>query len=403
MGAIFAPILTRQYGPAAYGALGAFMVLSAVLTNIAGLAYPIAMVLPAEDQKARQLGALSVALAIFLAGVLAVVLWLTGGPIVRELGMSEASGVLLLLPVAVVLITCLSVSRQWLIRKGHFSAIAAIGVAHSLITNSLKAVVGAVAPSATALVAIAALAPGLYVLMLGRSIRDLVSGPSPDETDSDRRISFQGMREVATEYRDFPFFRAPQHLLNSFSMALPMLLLASSFGAPAAGYYAITQTVMGLPSMLIGKSVGDVFYPRITESIRLGRRADSEITKATFVLLAAGALPFGLIVLAGPPLFEFVFGEGWSQSGHYARWLIPFFLLNLANKPAVAAIAPLGLQGKLLGYEMVATAAKTGGFLLGFQLFREPIAAVALFSIAGSVAYTVLIVYVIRAARKVAR
>jgi O-antigen/teichoic acid export membrane protein len=402
IGAVFAPILTRQYGPAAYGALGAFLSLSAVLTNIAGLTYPIAMVLPEEDGEARRLAVLSAVLAIMLACVLAVVLWASGGAIAREMGLSEVGGALLLLPLTVVLITTLSVSRQWLIRKERFSALAKIGVINALIGNSLKAAVGAVAPSATALVTIGALLPGLYVVMLARNLRDLVRSQDGFQPPGCNGLTL-GLREVARTYRDFPLYRAPQHLLNSFSMAVPMLLLTSTFGTTAAGYYAITQIVMGLPSVLIGKSVGDVFYPRVTESLRLGRRADREIVKATVALLAAGLIPFGLIVLAGPSLFGLVFGEGWEQSGHYARWLVPFFLFNLVNKPSIAAVPPLGLQGKLLVYEVFATTAKCGGFLLGFWWFKDATAAVAMFSIAGSLAYIGLILFVIQTTRRLAR
>ena len=403
IGAVFAPILTRQYGPVAYGAIGAFMALSAVLTNVAGLTYPIAIVLPAEDRKARQLATLSVTLSIILAVVLAAVLWLTGGTIAQKIGLSGVEGIVLLLPLTIIFITCLSACRQWLIRKGRFSSIARVGVAHALFINLVKVGFGVVAPSATALVSIGALAPGLYILMLAGSLKDLV------RSQGDAGICHRALRnpkelkEVAREYRDFPLYRAPQHLLNSFGMAVPMLLLASTFGPAAAGYYAITQTVMGLPSMLIGKSVGDVFYPRVTESIRLGRRADREIVKATLALLAVGAVPFGLIILAGPAMFGFVFGEGWEKSGEYARWLVPFFLMNLANKPSIVAIAPLGLQGKLLVYEVFATAAKCGGFLLGFFWIKNSVAAVALFSAAGSLAYIALVLYVIRVTQRMPR
>ena len=402
IGAAFAPLLTRQYGPAAYGALGAFMALSVLLTNAAGLTYPVAMVLPAEDRKAKYLAALALVVATIMATILGLVLLVWGDRIALDLGLADVEGIALMLPAAVVLITGLSVARQWLIRKGRFSTIAKVGVVQALLVNGAKAMVGAVAPSATALVAMAAFAPGLYVALLAGRLKDPLSSSRVAGLCGNEERHVHNLRQVALEYRDFPLYRAPQHLLNSFGMAVPMLLLASTFGSAAAGYYAITQTVMGLPSILIGKAVGDVFYPRVAESIRVGRRADQEIVRATGALLAAGAVPFGLILLAGPTLFGFVFGEEWEQSGQYARWLVPLFLLNLANKPAVAAIAPLGQQGKLLVYEVLATIAKCAGFLCGFFWLGEPLAAVALFSLAGSGAYVVLIVYVVIAARRAA-
>lgn len=396
----FAPLLTRQYGPAAYGVLGAFLAIVAIMTNVAGMTYPIAIVLPENDRKARMLALLAVAIATLLALLIAIVVWRLGPQVEAWIAMPGVAGLILLLPLTVLLTTMLSVSRQWLIRRGLFKVTAAAGVAQAFVANGVKAGIGFFAPSASALVAVGALAPALHILFMSSGLRDLVK-PRDRAHPSPNRIA--GLRQVAWEYRDFPLYRAPQHLLNSFGFAVPTLLLASTYGASEAGFYAITQTVMGLPSVLIGKAVGDVFYPRVTESVRKGKPAHLEIGKATIALFLIGLLPFGFIVLAGPELFSFVFGAEWQQAGHYARWLAPFFLLNLANKPSVAAIAPLGLQPQLLGYEVVATTLKCAGFLVGFYWIRDDIASVALFSGAGALAYVALIAFVVSKARKACR
>ena len=49
----FAPVVARQYGPAAFGAVGAFMAVLGVLAPVASLTYPIAMVLPRSDADAK--------------------------------------------------------------------------------------------------------------------------------------------------------------------------------------------------------------------------------------------------------------------------------------------------------------------------------------------------------------
>lgn len=43
---LLAPIITRLYGPEAYGMMGTFMAIIGIFTPIAALTYPIAIVLP---------------------------------------------------------------------------------------------------------------------------------------------------------------------------------------------------------------------------------------------------------------------------------------------------------------------------------------------------------------------
>jgi IS5 family transposase len=54
----FSPVITRLYGPEAFGLLGVFMAMVQVLVPAAALTYPIAIVLPKEDRDARVLARL---------------------------------------------------------------------------------------------------------------------------------------------------------------------------------------------------------------------------------------------------------------------------------------------------------------------------------------------------------
>ena len=49
------PIITRMYGPDAFGLLGTFIAFLGVLTPIAALSYPLAIVLPSSDREAKDL------------------------------------------------------------------------------------------------------------------------------------------------------------------------------------------------------------------------------------------------------------------------------------------------------------------------------------------------------------
>src|SRR5690606_29201854 len=192
----FAPLLTRQYGPAAYGVLGAFLAIVAIMTNVAGMTYPIAIVLPENDRKARMLALLAVAIATLLALLIAIVVWRLGPQVEAWIAMPGVAGLILLLPLTVLLTTMLSVSRQWLIRRGLFKVTAAAGVAQAFVANGVKAGIGFFAPSASALVAVGALAPALHILFMSSGLRDLVK-PRDRAHPSPNRIA--GLRQVAWE------------------------------------------------------------------------------------------------------------------------------------------------------------------------------------------------------------
>src|SRR5699024_9387882 len=167
----FSPIITRLYGPEAYGLLGTFSAVLSIAMPIAALTYPIAIVLPKRDDDARGIAKLSVLLALLICLVVATVLLLGGQPIARLLDLEAISAFLLLIPFAMFLNVLQQIMQQWLIRKKQFKVSARIAISQSLILNVTKTGVGFVHPAGASLIILATLGNALYAtqLWLGRA------------------------------------------------------------------------------------------------------------------------------------------------------------------------------------------------------------------------------------------
>lgn len=387
----FSPLITRIYGPEAFGLLGTFMAIVAVAIPVAALAYPIAIVLPREDCDARGLVRLSVILSFGVALLATALLAFGGDWLTVTLGAGSVAGYLFLIPVTMLFAAWMQIAQQWLIRKKQFGVVARTAVAHSLILNSAKSGIGWLHPVGAVLIVLATLGHALHAALLfigarrryRREATELEQGPRTP------------LRELAHRHRDFPLYRAPQNVINAASQSLPVLMLAAFFGPMAAGFYTLAKMVMGMPTTLIGNAVNDVFYPRITEAAHNGENLPRHIVQATGALLVIGIVPFGLVIVFGPWLFGLVFGVDWVMAGEYARWLAVFFLFNFINKPAVAAVPVLGIQRGLLVYELFSTGTKALGLVVGFSWFGSDLWAVALFSVIGVLAYSAMILWIL--------
>jgi len=107
----FAPLITRIYGPEAFGLLGTFLAILAVAAPIAALAYPIAIVLPKDDRDALGLVRLSVILSCGIAG-LATALFAFGGDwLTATLGAESVAGYLFLIPVSMLFAAWMGIAQ----------------------------------------------------------------------------------------------------------------------------------------------------------------------------------------------------------------------------------------------------------------------------------------------------
>jgi O-antigen/teichoic acid export membrane protein len=390
----FAPVITRLYGPEAYGVLGAFTAILNIMTPLTALTYPIAIVLPKNNADAIGLVKLSLAIALITSLSAALALVIFKEPIIRTFNLQAIESFILLLPLAMMFSAFLAAASQYVIRHKLFKTNAKIAVLQSLFVNGTKAGFGLFIPAAAVLVAITTLGSALHALLLYLGVKKTM----PD-SPAKPAVKPLPLMHLAYRHRDFAYYRTPQIFINAISQSMPVLLLAALFGPAAAGFYSLGKMVLGAPTTLIGQSVASVFYPRVNEAVLARENPYRLVLKATLSLAGAGAFPFGIIVVFGPWLFSFVFGDQWVIAGEYARWLSVYFFFNFINKPSVATVPVIGIQKGLLVYELFSTTGKAVGLLIGFYYFKSDMAAVALFSVIGALAYFSMISWIIYRAK----
>lgn len=375
---VCAPIITRLYGPEAFGLLGTFQAILIIATPIAALTYPIAIVLPKSDDDAWGIAKLSARIAFFMALSLATILLIAGDEISTLLGAQSISKFLLLIPLAMFFSALQQIMQQWLIRKKQFKVTARVAVSQSFILNSAKTVTGLFYPFGFVLIVLTALSNMLYAAQLWLGARKW--GMQGDKFNRSVASDID-LKSLAYRHRDFPFYRAPQVFLNAISQGLPVLMLASFFGPASAGFYSLGRTVLDIPSTVLGEAVGQVFYPRIAKAANNHENLPILILKATALLGAVGFIPFFIVIILGPVLFEFVFGKEWYVAGEYARWLALWLYFMFINKPSNHAIPVLNIQRFYLIFTIVSLVVRSVALYVGFSYFKSDLAAIILFSI----------------------
>jgi O-antigen/teichoic acid export membrane protein len=390
----FSPILTRLYGPEAFGILGVFLALLATVAPLSSLTYNLAIVLPSSDGQARALIKLSFLLSLLITSLAAFAIAGFHREIADAIGFRTASELLLLVPLMIPLSATVEILRHWMIRKKQFVAISRIAVAEALVGGTSKLVVGSIAATAPVLLVLSVLARALHAALMWLSARQTLSSRDPISANAEIGEA-ASLRGVAQRYCDFPFFRAPQIWLNEVSNAAPALLLATLVGPAAAGFYIIATRALGLPSSVVAGAVGSVFLPRAAEANHRSEMLRPLILQSTAGLALVGLLPFGFVVGFGPALFGLVFGPEWVTAGHYAQWLAVMLFFKFINVPSVQAIPLLGLQGKLLVYEITIVTLRLASLAAGVLSLKSDVAAIALFSISSAAAYVWLIIWVV--------
>lgn len=392
---VFSPIITRLYGPEIFGLVGSFVAALAVLTPMVALAYPIAIILPEDDEEAKGLARLSLLITVTTSVLAVLIISQSSDQLLTLFGLEELNGYLTLIPLAMLFTGFHQIVEQWVIRKKKFRLSAKAAITQSLIINFSKAGFGFVYPIATPLIILSAFTSFLYAVLLAVGLKLEKGKSKPVEQKNGL-----GLYALAKKYKDFPIFRAPEVTLNAASQGLPVLMLAAFFGPAAAGFYTLGRTVLAMPSTLLGKSIGDVFYPRLAEAAHKKEDITLLVIKATKALALVGLVPFGLIIAFGPWLFSLAFGSEWHTAGEYARWLSVWCFFGFINTPSVKALPVLNAQFFLLASSTLMLAARAAALAVGYYVFKSDLLAVIFFSASGALLNLLLILITIHLCKK---
>jgi O-antigen/teichoic acid export membrane protein len=389
---VFAPLITRIYGPDAFGLLGAFIALASIIIFIATLTYPIAIVLPEKDSDAKGIAILSVYISIGVALVLAIIIFLYGSTLLSLLGAKEIEDYALLILPAVFFGALVQIAQQWCIRKKLFHISAKAAMIHAFAVSIAQVGIGWRNPVATVLIVSYVIGIGLHTLLFFLGLRIYGSEKKYEQAEDITRSS---LIELAKKYYDFPIYRAPRVFIGLISLNLPVLMLAAFFSPALAGFYALSRKVLTMPTLLMSQAIVDVFYPKTVEVSHNNENLRNLIVKATVSIAAVGFTPYLIIIIFGPKIFGFIFGSEWVTAGEYARWLAFMLFFQLIYGPAVTAVPVLKLQKMLLIYEVISSVLRLVALYVGLCMLKNVIFAIATFSLFSSTIYIMVIFGVI--------
>ncbi|TYQ15957.1 UNVERIFIED_CONTAM: O-antigen/teichoic acid export membrane protein [Acetivibrio alkalicellulosi] len=309
----FSPILTRLYLPSEYGIMAIFSSII-MLFSFSSLKYELAIPIPENDKSAINLAGVSFCILSIFTLVLTGVLYFYGDRFLSLLDADSMSQYKYFLSVGVFFIGVYQILLKWNYRRKSFKLISKTKVGQNLSGNIVKTVAGY-------------FGFGVFGLLFGKIISESVSIVVflkkfyESEKNIFHHINFKEMVYSFKRYKDFAIYQTPGTFLSRFKNQLPIFNM-SLYGASTVGMYGLANTIVKLPMTVIGHSIRNVFFAEAASigkknPIKLKNLSNSLMRK----LILIGIFPTLALIIIGPWLFSFAFGEQWYEAGVYARIL----------------------------------------------------------------------------------
>lgn len=336
------PLLSRIYGPAAFGAFALFVAISMALSVLATLRYELAIVLP----KTHSQGAVvkrSVTLIVVATSAITFVTFGFFYLLARE--PLHLPPWVLLLAIAMLLSGEVSVMSYWLTRTKRFRA------------QGTSRVIQAGAMAVTQLALGVTTLGGAESLIIGHLVGLLAAlawlAFCDDSGKYAKRPVLRQFKVVLARFRKFPLLNAPNALVDAARTNLIYTIIGGKASITAVGQYSMAMRVIQAPIAIIGTAVSPVFLQFMADAPRgaLRRLVIQSIGRLSLV----GIIPFTALALVAPAALPWILGEEWSQAGLYAQALTPWFYISFVTSPVSNVFVVAERQEIVLGFAVCYT------------------------------------------------
>jgi O-antigen/teichoic acid export membrane protein len=378
------PVITRLYSPDEFGVLSIYMSILAIITIISSLQYELAIPISTDNQEATTVVGLCLVILLGMTLLASVIIIFYGGNLLEFLNISISSKYLWLLVVGFIFSGIYKIFRYYAIKNKSFHVISITGVYQSIAVRLIQLLGHGFGP--LALVVGQAFGQGVGIVTL---LKNTVN------RGSIKSIAWNDIKKVMWTYRKFPLFSNQTAIITAIGMKTPILFFAVYFGIGVAGVYALAEVLLFGLFGNFSKAFGNVFFPNAVELYRQGSL--SKFVGNMHVFLANIVMPISLIIIiTGPDLFSFAFGEEWKQAGEFARWLALPFYGQFVTKSLTRVFQVTGKQATGLILSIVMFSIRISMLFIGYML-NDILFTVMLFSIGSMIGYllTIMSIFVI--------
>jgi O-antigen/teichoic acid export membrane protein len=319
-------IIARIYAPVEFGVFATWLGIISVVAVVLTGRFEAALAVVADGQPRNLAVWATLTITALSACVLSVLVLVSVLVFPDTLHFYSRALVWFFVPTSFFM-ACINTWQCWAAAEGQLRALTAMRISQAIAITGTQILASWLMPTAVGLA---------FGHFFGALLAVLVAAwlmPLRRENSEDNTSLWIDMKCFWRTQHRFPMLALPADAINTVAGQLPVLILASRFGAEVAGLLALALRVLGAPIGLLGASVLDVFKRSSAASFREHGHCRHDYWR-TFKVLTTGAIVATIvIVFSSEPLFELAFGERWRQAGIFAAWLMPMFALRFIASP----------------------------------------------------------------------
>lgn len=354
---LLTPLLARIYSPEEFGVFAVYSTIVSLIAMISNGRYCLAILLPKKDENVKNLVLISCLFTLLVSLLVLLLLILWGETFFVFLNVAILQKYFYVLILNIIFVGFHEAFFYYALREKLYNYLSINLIIQATVLITVRLVLGFLGYTEIGLVLSYLLSYFMSFLLLSVKLNIKVNIKA-----------FRGnIKLLLKRYSNFPKFTLLSDTIGVSSYNLPSILLNKFFGSTEAGYFSISDKVLGSPIWFITSSVGDVFKQEASEQYRQGQGCKVIFVKTAKTLFLLGLVPFLLIFFFLPILVPYLFGEVWTPAGEFIRILSLMYFSSFVVNPISYVVYIINKQQYGIMFQITKLISTVIAFYVGFQ------------------------------------
>lgn len=321
---LFYPILSRIFTPTEFGLFAIISSITSIIAVLSSGRYEGSILITETKKDAADIIGLVLILSFTILLVIFLLFQLFSNQISLLFNTPLLKNWLFVCPLSAFAIIIYFCYNEWCVRNKYF-----INLSWNKITNSGSNVLGKL------FFGIVKVSSNGLVIgdFIGRAFNAglCIFRTLKKDKDVFFQMSLKNMKVLSKRYIEFPKYLLPGTLLNTVGGQLPIILIGVFFNSIEVGYFAMTTSVLSVPSSVISAAIKDTFRQRANDDFKRTGHCRSIFIKTFKILATISLIGVSVLWVILPKLFSLFLGEQWRIAGEYSQILVPMIALSFVS------------------------------------------------------------------------
>lgn len=389
---LISPILARLYNPQNFGDFALFTSFVSILAVMTTFRYEVAIVLPRLHKDAVNLFVLCFNSSLIISFISLLIILIFGDSILTYLGYENIIPFKFLLPISIFFAGLYQSSDYLLNRLKEYSKMSYLRIVQSLFIALLGLIFGYFSFGSLGLILSNIVGFFITILLILIFIYNII-------VKFRDNVNLNKIKYLAKKYSSLFFFGTAAGFVSTFAQQSFFMLTSTYIGPVTLGYFYLIHRVVGIPSSVIGNSMGQVFYQSISR-FETNQSHRKIIIFFKQILLQSLILHF-LLFVSLSFLFVPIFGDQWSEASQYIIYFIIIGFFSFIFGPLSHLFNYFDLQKSNLFWQALWLVSNFVVFVLAYYYDISVHLTLIIFTIKQALLYTLGILFFLIYSKKI--